>query len=1166
MKNKTIFYFLVILGISLFPNNFISAQTVTPTLDTQTLINQLQEQIKSLQAQIEQMRTELKATKIELEEVKAEIRFTKTLRKGMTGDEVKQLQEFLKQFPDIYPEGLVTGYFGSATERAIKKFQEQNAKEILNPLGLKEATGIVGQSTIAKLNELAQGAIPATPATPAQPSPGEGIPAVSAIPATPAVPPTPETPTSWPTPVIATSTATTTSITVVQPNGGEHFQKGSTYVIVWNSLNVSEVFIRLLKNNEIYMGSGRFISGVMPNSGYYKWTVPTALPDDKDYTIQVVGGGYEAVDTSDSFFAILTKAPASTPTPTVPPSPATTTPSITILYPNGGEQWQKGTTQLIKWNSTNVNSVYIKLRKGSDTYYATSSVLGADAMISGTIPNAFYFQWAIPTTLPDGNDYAIRVISGDSMGAGPLDDSDAFFSIVTIAQAPVPTPIPTPTPVVPTTPATTTTAFVAVLSPNGGETWIRGNTYTITWNNPLTAGFSGDANYRWTVSLSRGSTSWIIDPPVPVTQSYTQWTQTQWNSNWSGGTLPTDASDYKVAVALLRNCAFSPASSCPAANQIVSGGVSYDFTGSASYDYSDNYFSIVASSTAATTSPAIIVLSPSGGETWQYNQNYEIQYSSNGVSRVGFRLVKANSPVVLESSSPTTVGSPLYFSLSDSQLSSVATGSDYRMVVYDWDNNGVNNNPNVSGVGNYFSIIYVGTPPATSSATTTTSACTGLSLTFANNKTNYTQGEMVNYTWSCIPSGTTAPNVTIKVDGVTYNSSSNSGTQTFGFGTSNFSTGPHTIKACFDPNCLPSPTVTQDFNVIVSDTALPIISAVSAFTTADSATITWTTDEPSDSSVEFGITTSYGSQTSLDTSLVTSHSVNVLGLSGGTTYHYRVKSRDASNNLATSDDYTLTTSQAVAMTIRGRVVNGLTNEPVSNSNMFIWNWKGSTQRQFYLNPDGTFSINLTADDIANAHSMYVNYVFVNGNACYDQSNFIINKNANNSISSIGVSGPGGYQGLTGIVNRTVQPTGTETDIGDLLVWPVTGFNLVSDIPVRFNGYFENGGGGAGNGNYQTNHGFSTFYPVEINTRITLIDQSGNQYNSAYVKYSMSQHCSQVTLNFSNGQFSWNPPGTVSGSTATTTSPSLILENITSQLASISEIVSRLMQEIKNLIR
>jgi glucose/arabinose dehydrogenase len=80
--------------------------------------------------------------------------------------------------------------------------------------------------------------------------------------------------------------------------------------------------------------------------------------------------------------------------------------------------------------------------------------------------------------------------------------------------------------------------------------------------------------------------------------------------------------------------------------------------------------------------------------------------------------------------------------------------------------------------------------------------------------------------------------------------------------------------------------------------------------TANSATITWTTNNLADSQVNYGTTTSYGSSTPLNSSLVVNHSQQLTGLAGNTTYHYRVRSRDAGGTLVTSSDATLTTLPA----------------------------------------------------------------------------------------------------------------------------------------------------------------------------------------------------------------------------------------------------------------
>lgn len=70
---------------------------------------------------------------------------TKTLKFGIRDPEVSDLQAVLSQIPSFYPEAQVTGYFGKATEAAVKRFQEK--------YGIR-ATGEVGPQTRAKLNEL----------------------------------------------------------------------------------------------------------------------------------------------------------------------------------------------------------------------------------------------------------------------------------------------------------------------------------------------------------------------------------------------------------------------------------------------------------------------------------------------------------------------------------------------------------------------------------------------------------------------------------------------------------------------------------------------------------------------------------------------------------------------------------------------------------------------------------------------------------------------------------------------------------------------------------------------------------------------------------------------------------------------------------------------------
>ncbi len=79
---------------------------------------------------------------------------TQELKRGSTGQQVRTLQGWLARDSAVYPEAIVNGTFGPATQRAVIRFQEKYSLEILAPQGLNRATGIVDLQTRTKLNQL----------------------------------------------------------------------------------------------------------------------------------------------------------------------------------------------------------------------------------------------------------------------------------------------------------------------------------------------------------------------------------------------------------------------------------------------------------------------------------------------------------------------------------------------------------------------------------------------------------------------------------------------------------------------------------------------------------------------------------------------------------------------------------------------------------------------------------------------------------------------------------------------------------------------------------------------------------------------------------------------------------------------------------------------------
>jgi len=120
----------------------------------------------------------------------------------------------------------------------------------------------------------------------------------------------------------------------------------------------------------------------------------------------------------------------------------------------------------------------------------------------------------------------------------------------------------------------------------------------------------------------------------------------------------------------------------------------------------------------------------------------------------------------------------------------------------------------------------------------------------------------------------------------------------------------------------------------------PVISGVTISSiTSGGATVTWTTDESATSLVRYGTTTAYGNTVS-DSTMVTSHSLALTGLSASTTYHVQVESRNASSNTSTSGDFnfaTLAVNEPVisavsvsAITSSGATVSFMTDENASS--------------------------------------------------------------------------------------------------------------------------------------------------------------------------------------------------------------------------------------------
>ncbi len=127
----------------------------------------------------------------------------------------------------------------------------------------------------------------------------------------------------------------------------------------------------------------------------------------------------------------------------------TKTTSITVTVPNGGESWEAGTTQTIRWTYTGNpgSKVKIELLKGSSVNLTITSSTSIGSGGNGS------YNWTIPATQTGGTDYKIKITS--TSNGTYTDTSNNNFTIVA--------------------------ASITVTAPNGGESWKAGTTQAIRW-------------------------------------------------------------------------------------------------------------------------------------------------------------------------------------------------------------------------------------------------------------------------------------------------------------------------------------------------------------------------------------------------------------------------------------------------------------------------------------------------------------------------------------------------------------------------------------------------------------------------------------------------------------------------------------------------------------
>ncbi len=203
-----------------------------------------------------------------------------------------------------------------------------------------------------------------------------------------------------PGPVWTFRTTPPPQFTLIAPAGGEIWRVGTAHPIQWKADYASATVRLELWTVEPSAQFVALIADATPNDGEFSWAVDPHIPPDRFYRVRVRDAGYT------NYFG---QSPAS----------FTLTPTIHVVYPNGGEEVRAGAPCNLTWLGEGLGGdVRLDILQN-----------GSDYLRLGRAPNSGSCVWDVPCDL-EAKNLKARVVwlSDESLN----DSSDATFDVVNL--------------------------------------------------------------------------------------------------------------------------------------------------------------------------------------------------------------------------------------------------------------------------------------------------------------------------------------------------------------------------------------------------------------------------------------------------------------------------------------------------------------------------------------------------------------------------------------------------------------------------------------------------------------------------------------------------------------------------------------------------------------
>ncbi|KAJ5884022.1 cell wall protein [Penicillium subrubescens] len=193
------------------------------------------------------------------------------------------------------------------------------------------------------------------------------------------------------------------------PAGGYSFTVGKATTLTWNADSGSTVTLRLQSGEVSTANTGTVIASGIANDGSFTWSVPSNLPYEPDYTIEIIDDQDTSNYNFSPRFTVTGAAAVATSTSASSTSTSTSTSSTSTTTVS--------TTSTTTKTSTSTHSTPTTMTTASSTSASSSSAVSTTSQSTSTSASSTSASSTSAAAVPTTNAGVVNRVSGGLLAA-----------------------------------------------------------------------------------------------------------------------------------------------------------------------------------------------------------------------------------------------------------------------------------------------------------------------------------------------------------------------------------------------------------------------------------------------------------------------------------------------------------------------------------------------------------------------------------------------------------------------------------------------------------------------------------------------------------------------------------------------------------------------------